>query len=195
MIKKDPTAKAVVFSQFLGTLDVAGQEIATRGIGCARVDGMMKQHQRADAILSFTNDPNTRVLLLSMRAGAAGLNLMAANHCFLMDPAMNSAVEEQAIDRIHRIGQTRPVFVKRLIIKDSIEERILSTRRSLAADRPTTSTQLDGAGLMEEDDVSAKKQNKRARHEDENDMGEKKFQRLRQLEALYGCSATVKVTK
>jgi len=67
MIQQDPTAKAVVFSQFLGTLDVAGQEIVDRGIGCARVDGMMKQHQRADAIFSFTNDPNTRVLLLSMR--------------------------------------------------------------------------------------------------------------------------------
>ncbi|KAL7531410.1 hypothetical protein ACHAXR_004022, partial [Thalassiosira sp. AJA248-18] len=193
MIQKDPTAKAVVFSQFLGTLDVAGQEIAARGINCARVDGMMKQHQRADAIQSFTTDPNTRVLLLSMRAGAAGLNLMAANHCFLMDPAMNSAVEEQAIDRIHRIGQTRPVFVKRLIIKDSIEERILENRRSLAADRPTASTQLDGAGLLEEEDCEQPK--KRGRHEDENDMGEKKFQRLRQLEALFGCSATVKVAK
>lgn len=67
MIQKDPTAKAVVFSQFLGTLDVAGQEMSVRGVNYARVDGMMKQHQRADAIHSFTNDPNTRVLLLSMR--------------------------------------------------------------------------------------------------------------------------------
>lgn len=188
MIRKDPTAKAVVFSQFLGTLNVAGQEMAVRDVGYARVDGMMKQHHRADAIHSFTNDPNTRVLLLSMRAGAAGLNLMAANHCFLMDAAMNSAVEEQAIDRIHRIGQTRPVFVKRLIIKDSIEERILKTRRSLAADRPTTSTQLDGAGLMEAEENFGKHK-KRDRHEDENDMGEKRFQRLRELEVLFDCSA------
>mmetsp|Transcript_32798 Transcript_32798/g.68981 ORF Transcript_32798/g.68981 Transcript_32798/m.68981 type:complete len:1630 (-) Transcript_32798:512-5401(-) len=67
MIQNDPTAKAVVFSQFLGTLDVAGQEMTVRGINYARVDGMMKQHHRADAIQSFTNDPNTRVLLLSMR--------------------------------------------------------------------------------------------------------------------------------
>ena len=67
MDAKDPTAKAVVFSQFLGMLDVVEQEIQTRGIGIARVDGMMKQHQRADAIQSFTNDPNTRVLLLSTR--------------------------------------------------------------------------------------------------------------------------------
>ena len=67
MMKNDPTAKAVVFSQFLGTLDVAGQEMATRGFNFTRVDGTMKQYQRADAIFSFTNDPNTRILLLSMK--------------------------------------------------------------------------------------------------------------------------------
>ena len=196
MTDKDPTSKAVVFSQFLNILDVAGQELSVRGINLVRVDGHMKQHQRADAIDSFQNNPNTRVLLLSMRAGAAGLNLMAANYCFLMDPAMNSAIEEQAIDRVHRIGQTREVYVKRLIIKDSIEERILSNRRSLAADRPNTSTQIDGSdGLEEEDNFDKKQAAKRDRHEDENDMGEKKFQRLRQLEALFGCSALVKVTK
>jgi SNF2 family DNA or RNA helicase len=67
MIQKDPTSKGVVFSQFLGTLDIAGQEMAQRGLHFVRVDGMMKQHQRADAILSFTSDPSTRILLLSMR--------------------------------------------------------------------------------------------------------------------------------
>ena len=100
---------------------------------------------------------------------------------------------------IHRIGQTRPVHVKRLIIKDSIEERILNNRRSMAADRPNVSTQLDGTSdLMEEENTFDKKQastKKRDRHEDEANMGEKTFQRLRQLEALFGCSATVKVTK
>ena len=94
---------------------------------------------------------------------------------------------------IHRIGQTRPVFVKRLIIKGTVEERILENRRSLAAARPTASTQLDGAGLLEEETGSGSK--KRDRHEDENEMGEQSFQRLRQLEALYGCSASVKVAK
>ena len=103
--------------------------------------------------------------------------------------------------RIHRIGQTRHVNVKRLIIKDTIDERILENRRSLPADRPNqTPTPLDGtAGLME-DDVFANKNKtqaakKRERLDDENDMGEKTFQRLRQLESLFGCSATVKVAK
>ena len=104
--------------------------------------------------------------------------------------------------RIHRIGQTRPVKVKRLIIKDTIDERILENRRSLAADRPNTtcSTALDGtAGLLEDDVFDNKNKTqaakKRERLDDENDMGEKTFQRLRQLESLFGCSATVKVAK
>lgn len=130
-----------------------------------------------------------------------------------MDPAMNSAVEEQAIDRwvyfdrhlglsqkhpsifvrpsrIHRIGQTKQVFVKRLIIKDSIEERILETRRSLAADGPKTSTHLDGTGLLEEKGFL-----RPGRHEDHAYMGEKTFQRLRMLESLFGFSTNTNATK
>ena len=197
MTHNDASSKCVVFSQFLGTLDIAGQELTARGVKYARVDGNMKQYQRADAIHSFTNDPDVCVLLLSMRAGAAGLNLMAANYCFLLDPATNSAIEEQAIDRIHRIGQTRPVTVKRFIMKDSVEERVLQNRRALAADRPNTSVLLDGSGDLEEEEKLAdgNQTQTRERHADENGMGEKSFQRLRHLEALFGCEATVKVTK
>ena len=77
MSQKDPSAKAVVFSQFLGTLDVAGQEMTARGVTHARVDGTMQQHQRADAIQSFTNDQNTRVLLLSMRGELFRVNYVS----------------------------------------------------------------------------------------------------------------------
>ena len=111
-----------------------------------------------------------------------------------MDPCLNSAAEEQAIDRLHRIGQTRPVIVKRLIIKNSIEERILENRRTLATDRPTASTMIDGTLSMEEDDAtySDKKKRGRGRQEEERDMGEQTFQRLQHLEALFGCSASIK---
>lgn len=90
MIVKDNTSKAVVFTQYLGNLEVIGEELASRGIKFAQVDAKMKQHQRADNIMSFTDDPTTKVLLLSMKAGAAGLNLVVADHCFLLDPALNS---------------------------------------------------------------------------------------------------------
>ena len=99
--------------QFMGVLDVAACELAARGIRFVRVDGTVKQHQRADALLDFASEPDIRVFLLSMRAGAVGLTLTAADHCFILDIPQNAAVEEQAIDRIHRIGQTREVKVKR----------------------------------------------------------------------------------
>ena len=153
----------------------------------------MKQHQRADNIASFTNDPSTKVLLLSIKAGAAGLNLVVANHCFLMDPCLNSAAEEQAIDRVHRIGQTRPVIVKRLIIKDSVEERILENRRSLAADRPIASALVDGVAGVEENEaafIEDRKNRGQGQQEDARDIDGHRFQRLQQLEALFGCSAS-----
>ena len=99
MLDKDPKSKCVVFSQYLGALDIASEELQVRGIRFVRIDGKMEQHKRADALLDFSSNPNTRVFFLSMRAGAAGLNLIAADHCFILDAPMNSSVEEQAIDR------------------------------------------------------------------------------------------------
>lgn len=100
MIQNKSGSKCVVFSQFLGTLDVAAQELFARDIRFVRVDGNMKQHQRADALHDFSSNPATKVFLLSMRAGAAGLNLIAADHCFILDACPNTAIEEQAIDRL-----------------------------------------------------------------------------------------------
>jgi hypothetical protein len=80
-------------------------------------------------------------------------------------------------------------------MKNSIEERILSNRRALAADCPGASTHLDGAGMMEEEEKLCNRPNKRARHEDEDEMESKTFQRLQKLEALFGCSASVRVAK
>lgn len=204
MVRADASNKAVVFSQFLGTLDVASEELVGCGIKFARVDGHMKQYQRADNISNFTTDPETKVLLLSMRAGAAGLNLMAANYCFLMDPATNAAIEEQAIDRIHRIGQTRPVTVKRLILKDTVEQRIIESRRSIGADGPSASTQIDGTNAMDIEAQQLSEEGKQIprnfrragnRAADEINLDEQKFNRLRQLESLFGSSATLLVHK
>jgi SNF2 family DNA or RNA helicase len=102
MIKNDSASKCVVFSQFLGVLDVCSAEFTSRGIGIVRLDGSSKQHERADALMEFSSNPKIKVFLLSMRAGSVGLTLTSADHCFIMDVTQNSAIEEQAIDRIHR---------------------------------------------------------------------------------------------
>jgi DNA repair protein RAD16 len=73
----------------------------------------------------FKEDPEVKVMLISLKAGGVALNLTVANHIFLMDPWWNPAAEMQAIDRAHRIGQAKPIFATRFIVKDSIEERIL----------------------------------------------------------------------
>ena len=94
-------SKCVVFSQFGAVLDVAAEELGRAGIRFVRVEGCRKGYQRdqrADAVLDFSADPGVRVLMLSMRAGAAGLNLIAADHCFIMDAVINSVVEERAIN-------------------------------------------------------------------------------------------------
>ena len=84
----------------------------------------MSLKKRTKALSEFQNDPPTTIFLLSMRAGAVGINLTQANHVFLMEPAMNTALEKQAIGRVHRIGQKRHVKICRFIMKGSIEERI-----------------------------------------------------------------------
>jgi SNF2 family DNA or RNA helicase len=98
MMESDATNKCVVFSQHLKVLDCVSEELKARRVQFVRVDGSMKQHERADALLAFSSDPNIKIFLLSMRSGATGLNLMAANYCFLLDPCQNPAIEEQAIE-------------------------------------------------------------------------------------------------
>lgn len=181
MTERDSSSKCVVFSQFLGILDVASQELSARGIRFVRVDGSMKQHERADALFDFSNDPVVKVFLLSMRAGAVGLTLTAADHCFILDTPTNPAVEEQAIDRIHRIGQTRPVTVKRFVMKDTCEERILTARRTLVSEG--AGTKLDGTAIM--DDMKPPP-SKKARTEDEAHIAERRFERLKMVETLFG---------
>ncbi len=84
----------------------------------------------------FQNDPDCRLFLISLKAGGLGLNLTAADYVFLLDPWWNPAVEAQAVDRAHRIGQTRQVFAYRLIARDTVEEKVLelqNSKRDLAA--------------------------------------------------------------
>lgn len=116
--------KALVFSQWTGLLDRVEPHLAAAGISFTRLDGSTRD--RAAVVNLFQREDGPSVMLVSLKAGGTGLNLTAADHVFLLDPWWNPAVEDQAADRAHRIGQDRPVMVYRMVAKDTVEERILA---------------------------------------------------------------------
>jgi superfamily II DNA or RNA helicase len=117
--------KALVFSQFLGMLALIKDKLTELGVKFEYFDGSTSAPDREKAIQSFQNDENIRVFLISLKAGGVGLNLTAADYVYIVDPWWNPAVEQQAIDRTHRIGQTKNIFAYRMICKDTIEDKIL----------------------------------------------------------------------
>ncbi|KAG2393295.1 hypothetical protein C9374_006826 [Naegleria lovaniensis] len=122
--------KSVVFSQWTSMLDLVEVALEKSGIRFVRLDGKMQRKDRDDAVQKFKHDNTIQVCLISLKVGGTGLNLVWATHVFLLDPWWNPAIEEQAIDRVHRIGQDKPVTVYRFVVKDSVEERILSLQKS-----------------------------------------------------------------
>eukprot|EP00339_Tiarina_fusa_P029346 CAMPEP_0117012802 /NCGR_PEP_ID=MMETSP0472-20121206/10693_1 /TAXON_ID=693140 ORGANISM="Tiarina fusus, Strain LIS" /NCGR_SAMPLE_ID=MMETSP0472 /ASSEMBLY_ACC=CAM_ASM_000603 /LENGTH=142 /DNA_ID=CAMNT_0004715957 /DNA_START=1914 /DNA_END=2339 /DNA_ORIENTATION=+ len=106
-------------------LDLVEEPLRELGVEFVRLDGSMSQQNREIAVQSFNNNPIVKVFLISMKAGGLGLNLVSASTVFLLDPWWNPATEQQAIDRVHRLGQKRPVVITRFIISGTIEERIL----------------------------------------------------------------------
>jgi len=124
------TTKSVVFSQFTSFLDLIGPQLSRHNITHLRFDGTMSQKVRAQTLRTFNaeSSDSPRVLLLSLRAGGVGLNLTAASRCYMMDPWWSFAVEAQAIDRVHRMGQTQRVEVVRFVVKESIEGRMLKVQ-------------------------------------------------------------------
>ncbi|PSK43009.1 DNA repair protein RAD5 [Elsinoe australis] len=125
MKRETPGMKSVVFSQFTSFLDIIAPELSAAGIQHLRFDGSMAQKQRAAVLTEFAERQKACVLLLSLRAGGVGLNLTMAKRVFMMDPWWSWAVEAQAIDRIHRMGQTDEVKVVRFVVDASIEEKML----------------------------------------------------------------------
>ncbi|WP_165230190.1 DEAD/DEAH box helicase [Aquisphaera insulae] len=125
--------KTLVFSQFTSMLAIVRRRLDEEGIPYAYLDGRTRDRQAR--VEQFQEDPDCKVFLISLKAGGLGLNLTAADYVFLLDPWWNPAVESQAIDRAHRIGQVRPVFAYRLIARDTVEEKVLqlqSQKRTLA---------------------------------------------------------------
>jgi superfamily II DNA or RNA helicase len=125
--------KALVFSQFTSLLAILRSNLDSAGMKYEYLDG--KTGDRQACVERFQNDAECRLFLISLKAGGVGLNLTAADYVFILDPWWNPAVEAQAVDRTHRIGQTRQVFAYRLIARDTVEEKVLQlqeTKRNLA---------------------------------------------------------------
>jgi superfamily II DNA or RNA helicase len=130
----DEGHKALVFSQFTSLLSILRYHLDGMGITYEYLDGRTRNRQ--EKVARFQNDTECRLFLISLKAGGVGLNLTAADYVFILDPWWNPAVEAQAVDRVHRIGQTRPVFAYRLIARGTVEEKILELQgnKKLLAD-------------------------------------------------------------
>ncbi len=120
--------KALVFSQFTSFLALLRRELDRNGVAYEYLDG--KTRDRQARVERFQSDPECTLFLVSLKAGGLGLNLTAADYVYLLDPWWNPAVEAQAVDRAHRLGQTRRVFAYRLVARDTVEERILELQQS-----------------------------------------------------------------
>jgi non-specific serine/threonine protein kinase len=128
--------KALIFSQFLGMLALIKEKLRELHVPFEYFDGSTTAIERERAIQNFQNNDECRVFLISLKAGGVGLNLTAADYVYIVDPWWNPAVEQQAIDRTHRIGQTKNVFAYRMICKDTVEDKILKLQeRKLALAR------------------------------------------------------------
>ncbi|MFL6260776.1 MAG: SNF2-related protein [Thermoanaerobaculia bacterium] len=124
----DEGHKALVFSQFTSFLAILRGLLDEEGIPYLYLDGQTRDRQ--ERVEAFQNDPGRKLFLISLKAGGLGLNLTAADYVYLLDPWWNPAVEAQAIDRAHRIGQERPVFASRIVARDTVEEKILELQKS-----------------------------------------------------------------
>jgi SNF2 family DNA or RNA helicase len=125
--------KALVFSQFTSFLALLRRQLDATGVPYLYLDG--KTRDRQALVEEFQSEGGRPLFLISLKAGGLGLNLTAADYVYLLDPWWNPAVEAQAVDRAHRIGQTRTVFAYRLVARDTVEEKILELqagKRALA---------------------------------------------------------------
>jgi non-specific serine/threonine protein kinase len=135
--------KVLVFSQFVRMLKIVADTLKSEGIIFEVLTG--KTRNRQECVTNFQEDPNTKVFLISLKAGGLGLNLTAADYVIIFDPWWNPAAERQATDRAHRIGQDKNVFVYKMITRDTVEEKILELQKrksNLVSQLITTDTGL-----------------------------------------------------
>jgi superfamily II DNA or RNA helicase len=144
--------KVLIFSQFVKQLQIYRQHFDKEGIAYTYLDGSTQN--RGEIVRRFQEDNKTKVFLISIKAGGVGLNLTEADYVFILDPWWNPAVEQQAIDRTHRIGQTKNVFIYKFITKDSVEEKILALQqRKLSVARALITTEESFIKSLSADDI------------------------------------------
>jgi superfamily II DNA or RNA helicase len=143
--------KALVFSQWTSLLDLVEPPLRATGIDFTRLDGSTRD--RGAVVNQFQSEGGPPVMLISLKAGGTGLTLTAADHVFMLDPWWNPAVEDQAADRTHRIGQTRPVMVYRLVTADTVESRILALQEQKRALADAALGDASGAAGLTRDDL------------------------------------------
>lgn len=146
--------RALVFSQFLEVLDIARAKLEESGLTCLRLDGTMSEAARAEAASGFQSG-RADVFLVSLKAGGVGMNLTAADVVILLDPWWNPAVEDQAAGRAHRLGQTRPVTVARLVTESTIEEKVLALHAKKRQLFDDVVADADGTGPLDVDAIQA----------------------------------------
>ncbi len=137
--------KALVFSQFTSMLALIRKSLDQRGIVYEYLDGRVPQKRREERVCRFQEDEGVKLFLISLKAGGVGLNLTAADYVFIVDPWWNPAVELQAVDRTHRIGQDKRVFTYRFITAETVEEKVLALQKQKQA---LVSSILSGSGDM-----------------------------------------------
>ncbi|GMK57208.1 hypothetical protein CspeluHIS016_0400420 [Cutaneotrichosporon spelunceum] len=152
---QDCTVKSLVFSQFVSFLDLIAFRLQRAGFNICRLEGGMTPQQRDATIQHFMKNPGVTVFLISLKAGGVALNLTEASMVFMMDSWWNPSVEYQAMDRIHRLGQKRPVKVIKLVVEDSIEDQIVQLQaKKLAMTDAALSRDPDTAlGKLTVDDL------------------------------------------
>lgn len=123
---RDPESKVVIFSQWTSFLNIIQIQIREAGYKFCRIDGTMSPALRDESLHQLDTNPSCRILLASLAVCSVGLNLISANKVILADSWWAPAIEEQAVDRVHRLGQTRPCFVWRLVMDESIEHHVLN---------------------------------------------------------------------
>ncbi len=149
--------RTLVFSQWTSLLDLVAEALGQRGWRWMELSGRTPAAARADWVARWQADDGPPIALISIQVGGAGLNLTAADHVVFLEPAWNPATEKQAVARAHRIGQHRPVFIHKLLVEDSVEERIIALQQhkkelfaEVMGDGPEAEAQI-AAGLQKAD--------------------------------------------